>query len=164
MGRCGVGDWRTDPTFAMCQALVDGADPAAFAGGPFDVRAVAAAIRPETSNRAALDDLPWGNFPHGEEARDAVRQLHTADGTARNAVAVLIGMCADDSRAAASLAVPFLIRIATDPHHPHRADALGGLAAPARARHFGTASRDELLLHRTDPQCHALTTTTTASR
>ncbi|WP_393062397.1 hypothetical protein [Streptomyces sp. LN549] len=146
-----MGDWRTDPTFAMCRALVDGADPAAFAGGPFDVRAVAAAIRPETSNRAVLDDLPWGNFPHGEEARDAVRQLLTADGTAHNSMAVLIGMCADDSRAAAALAVPFLIRIATDPHHPHRADALGGLAAPARARHFGTASRDELLLHRSGP-------------
>ncbi|GHB28607.1 hypothetical protein GCM10010392_65920 [Streptomyces clavifer] len=81
-----MGGWRTDPTFAMCRALVDGADPAAFAGGPFDVRAVAAAIRPKTSNRAVLDDLPWGNFPHGEEARDAVRQLLTADGTARNAM------------------------------------------------------------------------------
>ncbi|MFF3420077.1 hypothetical protein ACFYW9_36230 [Streptomyces sp. NPDC002698] len=46
---------------------------------------------------------------------------------------VLIGMCADDSRAAAALAVPFLIRIATDPHHPHRTVALSGLAAPARA-------------------------------
>ncbi|WP_240799098.1 hypothetical protein [Streptomyces sp. A0958] len=65
---------------------------------------------------------------------------------------VLIGMCADDSRAAAALAVPFLIRIATDPHHRHRADALCGLAAPARARHFGVASRDELLLHRSGPQ------------
>lgn len=123
----------------MCRALVDGADAAAFAGGPFDVRAVVPATRPDTSNRAFLDDLPWGNFPHGEEARDAVRQLHTADGTARHAMAVLIGMCTDDSRAAAALAVPFLIRIATDPHHPHRADALGGLAAPARARHFGGA-------------------------
>ncbi|WP_406187401.1 hypothetical protein [Streptomyces sp. NBC_01006] len=146
-----MGDWRTDPTFAMCRALVDGVDPASFAGGPFDVRAVAATIRPETIDGAVLDDLPWGNFPHGEEARDAVRQLRTGDGTARNAMAVLIGMCADDSRAAAALAVPFLIRIATDPHHPYRTDALGGLAAPARARHFGTASRDELLLHRSGP-------------
>ncbi|MFF3217030.1 hypothetical protein ACFYYB_41230 [Streptomyces sp. NPDC002886] len=65
---------------------------------------------------------------------------------------VLIGMCADDSRAAAALAVPFLIRIAADPHHRHRADALGGLAAPARARYFGVASRDELLLHRSGHQ------------
>ncbi|MER6317055.1 hypothetical protein ABT237_25315 [Streptomyces sp. NPDC001581] len=61
-------------------------------------------------------------------------------------------MCADDSRAAVALAVPFLIRIATDPHHRHRADALGGLAAPARARYLGVASRDELLLHRSGSQ------------
>ncbi|MFD4921745.1 hypothetical protein ACFWNE_10555 [Streptomyces goshikiensis] len=65
---------------------------------------------------------------------------------------VLIGLCADDSRAAVALAVPFLIRIATDPHHRHRADALGGLAGPARARHFGVASRDEILLHRSGLQ------------
>lgn len=69
---------------------------------------------------------------------------------------VLLGMCADDSRAAVALAVPFLIRIAADPHHPHRADALGGLAAPARARYFGLASRDELLRHRSGPQHEAL--------
>lgn len=65
-------------------------------------------------------------------------------------------LCADDSPAAAALAVPFLIRIATDPHHPHRADALGGLAAPARARHFGVACRDELFLHRSGPGRDAL--------
>lgn len=69
---------------------------------------------------------------------------------------VLIGMCANDSRASAALAVPFLIRIATDPHHPHYTDALGGLAAPARARHVGVASRDELLLHRSSPQHRVL--------
>ncbi|MFJ2559226.1 MULTISPECIES: hypothetical protein [unclassified Streptomyces] len=113
---------------------------------------MAAIIRPETIDGAILDDLPWGNFPHGDEAREAVRLLLSGDGPACDAMGVLIGTCADDSRAAAALAVPFLIQIATDPHHPHRADALGGLAAPARARHFGTASRDELLLHRSGPQ------------
>ncbi|MGW4685628.1 hypothetical protein ACWEPM_12100 [Streptomyces sp. NPDC004244] len=117
---------------------------------------MAAFIRPEPIDGAVLDDLPWENFPHGREARDAVRQLRTGDGTARNAMAVLIGMCADDSRAAAALAVPFLVRIAADPHHPRRADALGGLAAPARARYFGVASRDELLLHRSSPQHEVL--------
>ncbi|MEU3837773.1 hypothetical protein [Streptomyces microflavus] len=147
-----MGDWRTDPTFAMCRTLVDGADLASFAGGPFDIRAVVAAIRPRTFDGAVLDTLPWGNFPHGENAREAVRLLRTGDEPARNAMGVLIGMCADDSRAAAALAVPSLIRIAADPHHRHRADALGGLAAPARARHFGVASRDELLLHRSGPQ------------
>lgn len=123
MGWCGVGDWWTDPTFAMCRALVDGADLASFAGGPFDVRAVVETIRPGTFEGAALDDLPWGNFPHGEKAREAVCLLRAGDEPARNFMGVLIGMCADDSRAAAVLAVPFLIRIATDPHHRHRADA-----------------------------------------
>ena len=155
-GRCGVSEWRDGPTFAMCRALVDGADLATFAGGPFDVRAVVAAIRPETTQRAFLDDVPWGNFPHGYTVRDAVRLLRTGSEPARNATAVLYGMCADDSRAAAALAVPFLIEIGTDIHHPHRADAVGLLAAPARARHFGAASRDEFLLHRADPRHDAL--------
>ncbi|MFD7262212.1 hypothetical protein [Streptomyces sp. NPDC059874] len=147
-----MGDWRTDPTFVMCRALADGAELASFAGGPFDIRTVVATIRPGTFDGAVLDDLPWGNFPHGENAREAVRLLRTGDGSARNSIGVLIGMCADDSRAAAALAVPFLIRFATDPHHRNRADALGGLATPARARYFGVASRDELLLHRSGPQ------------
>ncbi|MFJ1569922.1 hypothetical protein ACIOG8_37935 [Streptomyces erythrochromogenes] len=61
-------------------------------------------------------------------------------------------MCADDMRAAAALAVPFLIRIAADTRHPHRAGALAEVSSPARARHFGVASRDGLLLHRGDTQ------------
>ncbi|MFJ4865572.1 hypothetical protein [Streptomyces sp. NPDC088748] len=61
-------------------------------------------------------------------------------------------MCADDMRAAAVLAVPFLFRIAADTCHPRRADALAEASAPARARYFGVASRDELLLHRGDTQ------------
>lgn len=147
-----MGDWRTDPTFAMCRALVDGADLASFAGGPFDIRAVVAAIEPGTFDGAVLDDLPWGNFPDGERVQETIRLLRTGDGCARNAMRVLLGMCADDSRAAVALAVPVLIRIAADPHHPHRAAVLSGLAAPARARYFGVASRDELLLHRSGPQ------------
>ncbi|MER6678666.1 hypothetical protein, partial [Streptomyces sp. NPDC000983] len=46
-------------------------------------------------------------------------------------------------------AVAFLIRIAADPHHPHRTAALAEVPAPARARYLGVASRAELLLHRT---------------
>ncbi|MGW7461891.1 hypothetical protein [Streptomyces sp. NPDC054797] len=111
-----------------------------------------ATIRPEAIDGAVLDGLPWGNFPHGEDAREAVRLLRTKDGSARSAMGVLIGMCADDSRAAAALAVPFLIRIATDPHHPDRTAALGCLAAQDRARYSGAASRAELLLHRPGPR------------
>ncbi|MBT2470074.1 hypothetical protein J7E97_19880 [Streptomyces sp. ISL-66] len=152
---CGVEDWRTDPTFAMCRALLDGADLASFMGGAFDVRAVVAGIGPESKRGFLLRAVPWGNFPHGNDARDAVHLLHAGDDPARRATGLLGGLCANDSRAAAALAVPFLISIATESHHPHRADALGVLSAPARARHFGVASRDELLLHRTDPRRHA---------
>ncbi|MFG3193792.1 hypothetical protein [Streptomyces omiyaensis] len=134
---------------------MDGADLASFVGGAFDVRAVVAGIRPETKRAFLLDAVPWRNFPHGDRAREAAHRLHTGDTSARRATGVLGGLCANDSRAAAALAVPFLIPIATDVHHPHRADALGVLSAPARARHFGIASRDELLVHRTDPRRHA---------
>ncbi|WP_143079154.1 hypothetical protein [Streptomyces monashensis] len=61
-------------------------------------------------------------------------------------------MCANDMRAAAVLAVPFLIRIAADTRHPYRANALAEVSSPARARYFGVASRAELLLHRANPQ------------
>ncbi len=61
-------------------------------------------------------------------------------------------MCANDMRAAAALAVPFLIRIAADTRHPYRAGALAEASCPARARYFGVASRAELLLHRADTQ------------
>ncbi|MEV5689099.1 hypothetical protein AB0L68_39005 [Streptomyces sp. NPDC052164] len=148
-------EWRTDPTFAMCRALVDGADPASFAGGAFDVRAVVAGVQSGAHSRLLLDAAPWGNFPHGDDARKAVHLLHTGGGPASHATDVLGGLCANDSRAAAALAVPFLIPIATDAHHSHRAAALSALSGPARARHFGVASRDELLLHRTDPWRHA---------
>ncbi|MEW2372523.1 hypothetical protein AB0940_24595 [Streptomyces sp. NPDC006656] len=153
---CGVEDWRTDPTFAMCRALVDGADLVSFVGGAFDVRAVVAGIGPETKRGFRLDAVPWGNFPYGDDAREAVRLLHAGDGPTRRTTGLLGGLCANDSRAAAALAVPFLIPIATDIHHPRRADALGVLSAPARARHFGVTSREEFLLHRTDPRRHAL--------
>lgn len=59
-------------------------------------------------------------------------------------------MCANDMRAATVLAVPFLVRIAADGRHPYRAPALAVVASPARARHFGVASREEMLLHRAD--------------
>ncbi|WP_328864067.1 hypothetical protein [Streptomyces virginiae] len=38
-----------------------------------------------------------------------------------------------------------VIRIAADTHHPYRADALAEASSPARTRHVGVASRDELL-------------------
>ncbi|MFE4056363.1 hypothetical protein ACFXP3_08725 [Streptomyces sp. NPDC059096] len=146
-----MGDWQTDPTFAMCRALVDGAELASFAGGPFDVRAVMAAMRPETKSGFLLGQVPWERFPQGGDVRDAVHHLHS-EGSRRGGTGVVGGMCANDMRAAAVLAVPFLIRIAADTGHPCRANALAVASCPARARHLGIASRDELLLHRADFQ------------
>ncbi|MFE7046331.1 hypothetical protein ACFU9X_45305 [Streptomyces atratus] len=148
-------DWRSDPTFAMCREVAGGADLASFAGGPFDVRAVVAGILPEPRRDLPLDAVPWGNFPHGPDAREAVAVLRADGELGMDATGVLWGLCANDSRAAAALAVPFLIPLATDAHHPHRAAALDILSGPARARYFGVASREELLLHRTDPVRHA---------
>ncbi|MFJ8085351.1 hypothetical protein ACIQ6Y_32750 [Streptomyces sp. NPDC096205] len=119
------------------------------------MRAVVAGILPGSRRALPLDAVPWGNLPHGDRARLAVHLLRTDGGPAARATDVLRGWCANDNRAAAALAVPFLIPIATDAHHPHRATALGVLSGPARARYFGVASREELLLHRTDPRRHA---------
>ncbi|MFE2528919.1 hypothetical protein ACFXEL_32370 [Streptomyces sp. NPDC059382] len=147
-----MGEWRTDPTFAMCRALVDGAEPSSFAGGPFDVRAVMTAIRAEVKDGFLLDEVPWQRFPQGNRVREAVHLLHTEGSSLRAGTGVVDGMCANDMRAAAVLAVPFLIRIAADTGHPCRADALAEVSCPARARYFGVASREELLLHRADTQ------------
>lgn len=80
---CGLRDWRTDPTFALCRALVDGADLASFAGGAFDVRAVVAGIQSGGHSTLLLDAVPWGNFPHGDDAREAVRLLRAGEDLAR---------------------------------------------------------------------------------
>ncbi|MEV6680476.1 HEAT repeat domain-containing protein [Streptomyces erythrochromogenes] len=145
-----MGEWRTDPTFAMCRALADGAELSAFAGGPYDVRAVVAAMRPEAKDGFLLDEVPWEHLPLGDRVREAVHLLRIGGSPSGTGTGVVGGMCADDMRAAAALAVPFLIRIAADARHPYRVGALAEVSSPARARYFGVASRDELLLHRAD--------------
>ncbi|WP_433455232.1 hypothetical protein ACQPXS_45070 [Streptomyces sp. CA-142005] len=132
--------------------MADGAHLALFEGGPFDVRAVVAGIPPEPRQGLDLDAVPWGNFPHGHDVRKAVHLLRADSEPGVDATGVLRGLCANDSRAAAALAVPFLIPLAIDAHHPHRAAALAVLSGPARARHYGVASREGLLLHRNDPR------------
>ncbi|WP_245173526.1 hypothetical protein [Streptomyces aureus] len=111
-----------------------------------------AALRPQVKDGFLLDQVPWEHFPGGDRVREAVHLMHVNDSSARTGRLVVVGMCANDMRAAAALAVPFLIRIAADTGHPYRAGALAEASAPARARYFGVASRDELLLHRTDTQ------------
>ncbi|MFD5618932.1 hypothetical protein [Streptomyces yangpuensis] len=89
-----------DPTLAMCAALVDGTGLSSFVGGPFDVRAVVAGIRPEAKDGFLLDEVPWEHFPQGDHVREAVHLLYT--GTPRHTcTGVVGGMCADDMRAAA---------------------------------------------------------------
>ncbi|GAA0291137.1 hypothetical protein GCM10010302_32120 [Streptomyces polychromogenes] len=141
-------NWRVDPTFAMCRALADGAELASFVGGPFDVRAVVASVRPEVKDGFLLDEVPWEHFPEGDRVREAVHRLYTGDSPDLIEPGVVTWHCADDMRAAAVLAVPFLIRIAADAGHPRRAITLAEVSAPARARYFGVASREGLLLHR----------------
>ncbi|MFI8453466.1 hypothetical protein [Streptomyces erythrochromogenes] len=136
--------------------MTDGAELSSFAGGPYDVRAVVAAMRPETKDGFLLDKVPWQHFPHGDRVREAVHLLHTNNSPVRTGAGVVGGMCADDIRAAAVLAVPFLIRIAADARRPYRGGALAEASSPARARYFGVASREELLLHRGDTRHHDL--------
>ncbi|MFB6888916.1 hypothetical protein ACFCX4_06325 [Kitasatospora sp. NPDC056327] len=147
-----MGEWRTEPTFAICRALADGADLSSFVGGPFDVRAVVAAMRTKAKDGFLLDEVPWENFPQGNHVREAIDLLRTGSSPVSVGMGVVSGMCANDMRAAAVLAVPFLIRIAADTRNPYRADALAEASSPARARYFGVASHGELLLHRADTQ------------
>ncbi|MEU1077249.1 MULTISPECIES: hypothetical protein [unclassified Streptomyces] len=72
---CDVKDWRTDPTFAMCRKVTEGADLASFSGGPFDVRTAVAGILPEPRLGLDIDAVPWGNFPHGHDVREAISLL-----------------------------------------------------------------------------------------
>jgi hypothetical protein len=136
----------------MCRALTDGADLTSFAGGPFDMRAVVAAIRPEAKDGFLLDEVPWEHFPKGDRVRVAVLLLPAGRSSVHAGTGVVDGMCANGMRAAAALVVPFLIRVGADPRHPCRADALAEVSSPARARYFGIASRDGLLPHRADTE------------
>ncbi|MER6252539.1 hypothetical protein ABT224_14385 [Streptomyces sp. NPDC001584] len=128
-----MADRRTDPMSAMCRALTDGARLSSFAGGPFDVRAVVAAVRPAAKDGFLLGEVPWGYFPQGDRVREAVHLLHTGNSPVRTGTGVVSGMCADHTRAAAVLAVPFLIRIAADPAPNGLRTAVDDLATDERA-------------------------------
>ncbi|MFB7267934.1 hypothetical protein ACFCXH_38210 [Streptomyces nojiriensis] len=86
--------WRMDPTFAMCEALVDGVEPSSFAGGPFGVRAVVAGIRPEAKDGFLRNELPWTRFPQGNQVREAMHLLLTGNSPGRSGAGVVSGMCA----------------------------------------------------------------------
>ncbi|MER7768659.1 hypothetical protein [Kitasatospora sp. NPDC096140] len=146
--------WKYSPAeLAVVRAFVDG-DPLDQAGGPLDVRTVVAAIRPEAKDRFLIEEVPWERFPSGTDMRKDLEQARSGDddAAARHAVDMVIGLCANDTRAAAAPAVPFLLRIAADPTAgPHRARALTAAGEVARMRHHGVCTREGLLrLHGAD--------------
>ncbi|MDX3536494.1 hypothetical protein PV721_19345 [Streptomyces sp. MB09-01] len=141
--------WKSDPAYrAVEQAFVDG-DPLDQVGGGLDVRAVVAALRPEAGGGFMVEQVPWERFPEGGRVRRAVEQLRSDDaGAVSAALDLLGGLCANDMRAAAVPAVPFLVRIGADPHAHHRIGALAVAAALARWWHHGVCTRADMLRFR----------------
>ncbi|MEU8927790.1 hypothetical protein AB0D10_43965 [Kitasatospora sp. NPDC048545] len=148
-----VQAWEYSPAeLAVVRAFVDG-DPLDQAGGPLDVRTVVAAIRPEAKDGFLIDEVPWERFPSGTDVRKDLEQARSGDDAARHAVDMVIGLCANDMRAAAAPAVPFLLRIATDPAAgPHRARALTVAGEVARMAHHGICTREDMLRFRGDDE------------
>lgn len=149
-----MSPWINEPAHqAVVRAFVDG-DPLDQAGGPLDVRTVVADIPTQVKDAFLLDEVPWDRFPEGDSVRrnmDRLRLSHDA----RGPLSMLIGLCANDMRAAVAPAVPFLIRIGTDRrarHRSHRAEALAVTAEAARMQHQGVCTRSDMLRFRSDDE------------
>ncbi|MFC5665589.1 hypothetical protein ACFP3U_21745 [Kitasatospora misakiensis] len=142
--------WENDPAYrAVVRAFVDG-DPLDQAGGPLDVRAVVAGIRPEAKDGFLLEEVPWDRFPDGIRVRENLERLRSGEPAAvHGALGMLIGMCANDMRAAVAPAVPFLIRVGASSEAGH-AEALAVAAEGARMRHQGVCTRADMLRFRGD--------------
>ncbi|MFG3134082.1 hypothetical protein ACGFZU_41140 [Streptomyces tendae] len=128
------------------QAFVDG-DPLDSVGGPLDVRAVAADISTQAKDGFLLEKVPWDRFPEGASVRQEIERLRSGDAV-RGGLSVLMGLCANDMRAAVALAVPFLIRVGTDPEASQRAQALAVTAEAGRMQHQGVCTRADMLRFR----------------
>ncbi|WP_343238997.1 hypothetical protein [Streptomyces sp. SID9124] len=148
-----MNSWESDPSYrAVVCAFVDG-DPLDQVGGPLDVRAVVASMRPSAKDGFLLEEVPWGRFPEGARVREALERLRSGDvGAAGSALGTLIGLCANDMRAAVAPAVPFLIRLGTEPEGRHRADALTVVGEMVRMRHLGVCTRADMLRFRSDDE------------
>ncbi|MGW4898737.1 hypothetical protein ACWEQL_41920 [Kitasatospora sp. NPDC004240] len=121
------------------------------AGTDQDVRAVMAALPTTAKDAFRYDAVPFDLFDHnhgsGSDVPDLLEKLRTGDAhTADRALGALWGGVwhQGTSSVAGTLAVPFLIRIATT-HPRHRADVLLLIAAVARRQHFGDGTRTGLL-------------------
>ncbi|MFJ6837139.1 hypothetical protein [Streptomyces sp. NPDC091209] len=129
-----MSSWESDLAYrAVARAFVDG-DPLQQAGGPLDVRAVVAGIRTEARDGFLLEEVPWDRFPEGAGVRKHMERLRAGDAV-HTSLGMLIGLCANDMRAAVAPTAPFLIRIGTDPEADHRVEALAVAAEVARLRH-----------------------------
>ncbi|MFD8508005.1 hypothetical protein ACFV2L_35560 [Streptomyces sp. NPDC059687] len=150
--RLPVNWWDSDPAYqAVVRAFVDG-DPLDQAGGPLDVRAVVAGIRAEAKGGFLLEEVPWDRFPDGVRVREAMEWLRSGGAAADGALNRLIGLCANDMRAAVALTVPFLIRVSTGREAGRRAGALAVTAEVARMRHQGVCTRADMLRFRGDDE------------
>ncbi|MFE4993430.1 hypothetical protein ACFRH4_19210 [Streptomyces mirabilis] len=146
-----MSSWDSDVAYqGVLRAFVDG-EPLDQAGGPLDVRAVVAGIRREAKDGFLLEEVPWDRFPEGVRVRENMERLRSGDAV-RGSLGMLIGLCADDMRAAVAPTVPFLIRIGTDPEAGHRAEALAVTAEVARMQHQGVCTRADMLRFRGDDE------------
>ncbi|MFE2383876.1 hypothetical protein [Streptomyces misionensis] len=109
-------------------------------------------IRPGAKDGFLLEEVPWDRFPEGARVREVMERLRSGDAAAGGALATLIGLCANDMRAAVSPTVPFLIRIATGPKNGHHADVLAVVGEVARMRHQGVCMRADMLRFRGDDE------------
>ncbi|GHB02923.1 hypothetical protein GCM10010330_66380 [Streptomyces tendae] len=142
-----MNSWESDRTYqAVVQAFVDG-DPRDCVGGPLDVRAVVADISTQAKDGFLLEKVPWDRFPEGASVRQEMERLRSGDAV-RGGLSGLMGLCANDMRAAVALAVPFLIRVGTDPEASQRAQALAVTAEAARMQHQGVCTRADMLRFR----------------
>ncbi|MEV6212545.1 hypothetical protein [Kitasatospora sp. NPDC051914] len=121
------------------------------AGTNQDVRTIMASLPAAAKDGFRYDAVPFDLFDHncgsGSEVPGLLEELRTGDvQTANRALKALWGSVwhQGTSSAAGTLAVPFLIRIATT-HPHHRADVLLLIAAVARRQHFGDGTRTGLL-------------------
>ncbi|GHF77574.1 hypothetical protein GCM10018790_64620 [Kitasatospora xanthocidica] len=141
-----MGAWEYGPAeLAVIRAFVDG-DPLDQAGGPLDVRAVVAGIRPEAKDGFLIEEVPWERFPDGTDVREDLERSRSGEDCAvRRALSRINGLCANDMRAAAAPAVPFLVRFGTDQAAGHRAEALTVSGEVARMAHQGVCRREDML-------------------
>ncbi|CAM5415188.1 HEAT repeat domain-containing protein [Streptomyces sp. NPDC047804] len=144
--------WENDPAYQAVERAFINADPFEQVGGPLDVRAVVADIRQGAKDGFLLEEVPWDRFPEGVRVREAMERLHSGDAAVVSALGTLIGLCANDMRAAVAPAVPFLIRMGTDPEGRHHAEALTVVGEVARMWHQGVCTRADMLRFHDDDE------------